>query len=297
MNQPITLAVVVLTAGLASCEQESVSKRRDMTNADTRSTTDTLSRSGEPVRLATVRPVDDASSGVARGYIVPKATATVRAQTSGRLTHVPVTSGDFVVSGTLLATIDSSVLEQDLMSRQATVEESEARQKMEAASLSLAVLDHERAQDLHQRGAITKSELERFASGREASEASHLATQQRVESERSGVKRLEAEMQLFESVAPLSGRIETLHHRSGDYVSEGESLLTVSTDELVVIVLIPPDEERSVESYSFTHADRELTDVSTTHLPIDRRVVRLAGISQSPEYQAYSFIDVDIDPR
>ncbi|EAQ96960.1 efflux RND transporter periplasmic adaptor subunit [Congregibacter litoralis] len=144
---------------------------------------------------------------ILRGKTASKRSATVSAETAGRVIARPVERGDRVEAGTLLC-------ELAIDDREAAVAEAEA-------ALSQAELEYRGALELQDKNLLSKIRIAQVAA--------------ELESARAGLARQQLNLARTRITAPFDGVIETLHIDVGDLASIGEPCATlIDLDPLLI---------------------------------------------------------------
>ncbi|MEQ6248037.1 efflux RND transporter periplasmic adaptor subunit [Sulfitobacter sp. HNIBRBA3233] len=179
--------------------------------------------------------------------IDPSQTVEVAGSSGGVVSRVFVQPGDEVSKGQLLATLDSTIqLATADMLRLRASDTSE----IEAQSTQLAFLEGrlERAQELSDRGVVTREGLEEIQSAVDASRAmlARAELSRRVAMEE--LKRAEALLSLLEIHSPIDGIVLERHLEDGEYLpQEGRLATIVQLDPLDVVAFLPVREFGTIE--------------------------------------------------
>ncbi|MCQ2373197.1 MAG: efflux RND transporter periplasmic adaptor subunit [Phascolarctobacterium sp.] len=136
------------------------------------------------------------------GFIEANREMELRAQVTGQITGKFFKGGDRVSSGQVLYTIDSRTYEANLINAKATYE--------------MAAADAERYTTLYNQNAISKQVLDKAVTAREQARAALLNAQ--------------TNMSETSVRAPFDGRIDTASVEVGNYVTQGQTVLTKISD-------------------------------------------------------------------
>jgi HlyD family secretion protein len=155
------------------------------------------------------REVDYLPSFVGSGEVVPAATASLAAMTSGRVEEVLVQEGDLVAAGQLLVVLERGPAQLELRQAQAEVAAAEARYRQGVTlertrarvALEQALLQLEEAERAHQR-------LQALAAQGAVSQVEAEDAERRVRQARSAVEKAEVEL---ESWQPDGSQLASLH--------------------------------------------------------------------------------------
>lgn len=159
------------------------------------------------------------------GTAAPVRESLVASEVDGLLSELSVHEGDAVRRGQVLVRLRTTALEQQLAAARAARDETDAR-------LARASADFDRLASLLERAAISQREYEQAVSDRDAFVQ--------------GVARLDAEVLRLEDVleraavrAPFSGRVSAVHVEVGEWVAQGDEIISlVDLSEVEVAVQI-----------------------------------------------------------
>lgn len=136
------------------------------------------------------------------GFIEANREMELRAQVTGQITGKFFKGGDRVSAGQVLYTIDSRTYEANLINAKATYE--------------MAAADAERYTTLYNQNAISKQALDKAVTAREQARAALINAQ--------------TNMSETSVRAPFDGRIDTASVEVGNYVTQGQTVLTKISD-------------------------------------------------------------------
>ena len=136
------------------------------------------------------------------GFIEANREMELRAQVTGQITGKFFKGGDRVSAGQVLYTIDSRTYEANLINAKATYE--------------MAAADAERYTTLYNQNAISKQVLDKAVTAREQARAALINAQ--------------TNMSETSVRAPFDGRIDTASVEVGNYVTQGQTVLTKISD-------------------------------------------------------------------
>ncbi|MDR3424881.1 MAG: efflux RND transporter periplasmic adaptor subunit [Alphaproteobacteria bacterium] len=178
------------------------------------------------VVLAGCQPEQKTYNGYVEGeyvYIAPT--------TPGVLDVLSVARGQSVVKGDKLFALDLTNLNASLASNLNEVAQTKA-------ALAAARDEFRRAKTLVDPGGMSKADLEAKKASFESDEAAvHMAEQK--------VIQMKKQIQEAEPLAPAAGRIEDTYYRSGEYVKEGDPIVSLLPPENVKIRFFVPQAELS----------------------------------------------------
>jgi HlyD family secretion protein len=165
----------------------------------------------------------------------------IAAKLPGRVAEIRVKEGDFVERGAIIAQLDTAEMRAQLAAAEASVQRataaiarSEADIAVREAEHNLSELEMQRANDLAQRAAGTKVEVERRTAqhlvsaaqilGAKAALADAKASKEVAEAQVAQIKANIADMELR---TPVAGRVEYKLVQAGEVVAAGGRLVTV----------------------------------------------------------------------
>lgn len=169
------------------------------------------------------------------GLIVAKIEAGLGFQTAGRIAERPVFTGDRVMRGETLATLDQVTLEQDVTAARAALSAANASADLGAQSL-------QRAQELANRGVASNAQLE-------AAQANSDAAAAQVVAATADLARAEDAARFATLRAPMDGVVLSTSAEPGTVVSAGSIVLTLASEtgrEAVIdvpsdmVAILPP---------------------------------------------------------
>ncbi len=182
-----------------------------------------------PVKVLEARtvPVDDASEYVAT--LKSRDSAVIMPQVEGQVTQISVHSGERVEAGRALIGIDP-------LKQQATVKSQESARAAQAANLSWANKQYDRAQGLSSAGVVSKQDLEQAKSTLDAAQAQMDALDAQVSEQ-------QVQLHYYRVVAPRGGIVGDIPVHVGDRVTTATLLTTV-------------DQPGSLEAYVYVPIER-----------------------------------------
>jgi len=178
-----------------------------------------------PVEVVTAVEVVAAERVEMLGTAAPVRASLVASEVEGLVSEQRIHEGDAVRRGQVLVRLRTTALEQQLAAARAARDETDAR-------LTRATSDFDRLASLLERAAISQREYDQAAADRDAFVQ--------------GVARLDAEVAQLEDVlertavrAPFSGRVSAVHVEVGEWVAQGEEVISlVDLSEVEVSVQI-----------------------------------------------------------
>lgn len=194
-----TMAVVALTVALGACSEESGQQQAGAPQAPQ-----------VTVAKPVVKEFQEWDDFTGRFQAVED--VDIRARVTGYVKAVHFDEGELVKDGDLLVSIDRRTY-------QAALDEARASLKVAQAALQLATKELKRAEDLSQRGNISRSVVD------ERREAFAAANAQ-IEGAKAAVQRAELELEFTEIRAPVAGRISAKRVSTGSLVNANDTVLT-----------------------------------------------------------------------
>lgn len=166
------------------------------------------------------------------GVIAAEVETTLGFQTAGRIETRPVSLGDAVTAGQVLATLDQVTLAEDVAAAEAGLRAARASADFAAQSLV-------RAQELNRRGVAPQATLE-------AAEAKAAAAKASVASARADLTRAQDAERFGRLTAPAAGVVSLILAEPGTVVTPGTPVLRLATAAGREAVIDVPDEMLSV---------------------------------------------------
>ena len=202
----------------------------------------------------------------------------IRPRVSGYISSVNFTDGNEVKKGDVLFVIDP---------RPYVAERDKARAQLAQArsQLALAKSERERATKLLGQHAISQEEFDTRTAGNEQAQASVAAAQAALDA-------AELNVEFTRVTAPIAGRISRALVTSGNFVANGQTLLTTLVSLDPIYVSFDGDEQAYLRYGRLAGASGHGVS-STTRNPV---VVGLANESGYPHQGAMVFIDNALDP-
>lgn len=179
------------------------------------------------------------------GVIEAVQQSTVSAQTSGTIVELPFDVDDSVSAGDLIVRLEDSEQKARLNQAQAGLQEAQS-------GLQDARQQFQRTETVHERGLVSRQELDRARNNLSASQA-------RVERAEAAVAEARKQLDYTRVIAPYGGILTERHVELGESVSPGQPLLSgLSLEQLRVVVDLPQtyaDAARSQRQATVTLAD------------------------------------------
>ncbi len=166
-------------------------------------------------------------SVLATGLLKPSKLVAVGSQASGRITDLPVSIGQKVARGDLIATIDSTRQENDLRTSEATLAQTKAQLVEKQATLlnQNQTLDRQRA--LAARNTISAADLETAEAAVAVTEAQIEATKAEIEAAEVAVATAKVNLGYTRITAPMDGTVLAVVAQQGQTVNATQSAPTI----------------------------------------------------------------------
>lgn len=152
------------------------------------------------------------------GRAQPEVEVTISPDVSGEITELPITEGDPVQEGQLLARIKPDNYIAQVEQAQATLKSSQADLAQRKADLLQAEREYERQKTLFDRNVIPKSNLEEAETRFNVAQANYEAAQFQVENARARLEEARKQLAKTEIYAPMDGTISMLNVEAGERV-------------------------------------------------------------------------------
>lgn len=187
-----------------------------------------------PVSVVDASLSDLTSSLTISGSLMPQSRVAVGTKLPGRLERVLVNIGDQVRAGQTVATMDAREIQAQVDAAQAAVNVAKAGLDAAEAALSNAALEHDRATNLFEKGAIPRQRLDAADTAHRAATAQRdLARASLAQAEaahrRAGEVRRDATLR-----SPIAGVIVERNYDAGNLVSPGDKPVVSVADSRVL---------------------------------------------------------------
>jgi RND family efflux transporter MFP subunit len=182
------------------------------------------------VPAVTVGTADLESTLDISGSLTPQARVAVMAKLPGTLSTVSAALGDRVRAGQVVATLDRREIDAQVDAAAAAVAVARAGVESADAALANAVVEHERARNLFERGAVARQRLDAAETARRASTAQRdLATATLAQAE-AALRRAREVQRDATLVSPIDGVIVERNYDAGSLVGPGDRAVVVVAD-------------------------------------------------------------------
>lgn len=196
--------VLLALGGLSGCERGSPEARRPQEQA-------VVVLGPEDVVRVASRVLE--SGPVLSGTLQARRAATMRAEVQGSVLEMAVEQGQRVKKGQLLARIEDTSLQDQLLAARTTV-------RVARAALQVARAEEERSRELANAGVITRRELEQ-------AELSRFNVQARLSEAEARLALARQQVGRTRLLSPFAGVVSERHASAGDIVQPGTALYTV----------------------------------------------------------------------
>jgi RND family efflux transporter MFP subunit len=185
-----------------------------------------------PVDVAalTVAVVDLESMLQISGNLVADTRVGVMSKLPGTLSRVAVDIGDRVRAGQIVATLDRREIDAQVDAAAAAVNVAEAGLEAAEAALANALVEHERAQHLFDRGAVPRQRLDAAETARRSSAAQRDLARANVAQAEAAFRRAREVQSDATLRSPISGVIVERNYDAGSLVGSGEKPVVVVAD-------------------------------------------------------------------
>src|SRR6188768_3701056 len=161
------------------------------------------------------------------GNLVPQTRVEIRAKLPGTLSRINVDIGDHVRTGQVVATIDRREIDAQVDASTASVNVARAGVEAAEASLANAILEHERAQNLFERGALPKQRLDAADTSRRSAVAQRDLAQANLAQAQAALRRSGEVQRDTTLTSPVDGVIVERHYDAGSLVGPGDEPVVV----------------------------------------------------------------------
>lgn len=234
----------------------------------------------KPVKVATEkaqrRNLTEMVTG--SGKLQPVVQVKISSEVAGEIIDLPVKEGQRVRKGDLLVRVKPDLYAAALRSQEAGLKSAQADLLTAEANARKAEAELKRNEDLFSRQLISGSLFDEVRTGAEVARAAAIASGQRVEMARAGLKRAEEDLAKTTIVSPIDGTVSKLNSELGERVSgtgmmAGTDIMTVAdlgemearieVGEVDVVLIQPGFKARlDVDSFKDRKFDGRVTQVA-----------------------------------
>ncbi|MBI4888183.1 MAG: efflux RND transporter periplasmic adaptor subunit [Acidobacteria bacterium] len=182
------------------------------------------------VAAVTVGLSDVESTLQLSGNLVPDTRVAVMATLPGTLSRVAVDIGDRVRTGQVVAALDQREIDAQVDAAAAAVNVAQACLEAAEAALANALVEHERAQNLFDRGAVPRQRLDAADTARRATGAQRDLARASVAQADAALRRARELQRDATLTSPITGVVVERNYDAGSRVSPGDKAVVVVAD-------------------------------------------------------------------
>jgi HlyD family secretion protein len=204
----------------------------------------TACRETEPAAAASTPPVERRTDVAAwtvaatdleatlqiSGNLAPQARVAILPKMPGTLSRVTVDIGDEVRAGQVVAELDAREIEAQVDAAAAAVNVAEAGVEAAEAALANANLEHERARNLFERGALPRQRLDAAETARRAATAQRDLAKATLAQAQASLRRAREVRRDVTLTSPVEGVVVERNYDAGSLVSPGDRPMLVVAD-------------------------------------------------------------------
>ncbi len=164
---------------------------------------------------------------LATGTLQPLNAVDVGAQVSGQLKSLKVELNDHVEKDQLLAVIDPTLLENDLVQAQASLESLQAQKAAKELQLKLAGLTLQRQKELLPQDAVSQQDLDTAQTNYDVARADLAAIVAQIKQAQANFDSAKANLQYTRIVAPIDGDVVSITTLEGQTVISAQQAPTI----------------------------------------------------------------------
>jgi RND family efflux transporter MFP subunit len=178
----------------------------------------------------TVAATDLESTLQISGTLTPQARVAILSKMPGTLSRVTVDIGDRVRAGQVVAELDAREIEAQVDAAAAAVNVAEAGVAAAEAALANADLEHERARNLFERGALPRQRLDAAETARRSATAQRDLAKATLAQAQASLRRAREVRRDATLTSPVEGVVVERHYDAGSLVSPGDRPVVVVAD-------------------------------------------------------------------
>jgi RND family efflux transporter MFP subunit len=182
------------------------------------------------VSAVTVAVTDLESTLQISGNLTPQMRVAILSKLPGTLSHVAVDIGDRVRVGQVVGELDTREIDAQVDAAAAAVNVAEASLEAAEAALANAELEHDRARNLFERGALPRQRLDTAETARRASAAQRDLANATLAQAQASLRRAREVRRDATLVSPIDGVIVERNYDPGSLVSPGDEPVVVVAD-------------------------------------------------------------------
>ncbi len=222
--------------------------------------------------------------------------AEVAAVEPGRVMEVAFDEGDRVEKDAVLVRLDTRRLAEEMAEAEADQAAAEATLRQRQSELRRAREDLANRQSAAEQmsGAVSENELREFRTGVEVAESAEAAARTQLAAVAARIGRIRVQMEDAVVKAPFAGKVLMRSAELGEYLSPGQSVATLATDDSFEAVLDAP--ESLDPSTAAADPGDVLLRLAAGNVTLTPTAVRPVG-DVDPRSRRYALIaDVKVDP-
>lgn len=164
------------------------------------------------------------------GNLMAQARVGVLPKLGGTLSQVTVELGDRVRAGQVVAALDRREIDAQVDAAEAAVNVAHAGVESAEAALANATLEHERARNLFERGAVPRQRLDAAETGRRASAAQRDLARASLAQAEAALRRAREIQRDATLTSPINGVVVERNYDAGSLVGPGDKPVVVVAD-------------------------------------------------------------------
>ena len=189
------------------------------------------------VPAVSARVLDLESALQISGSLVPQARVAVHAKLPGTLSAVNVQIGDRVRAGQVVATLDRREIDAQVDAAVATVNVAHAGIESAEAVLANAILEHDRAKNLFEKGAVARQRLDGAETAHRGAVAQRDLAKANLAQADAAARRAREVQRDATLTSPIDGVVVERNYDAGNLVSPGNERPVVAVADLRVMKL------------------------------------------------------------
>ena len=164
------------------------------------------------------------------GTLAPQSRVAIASKLAGRLERVLVNIGDRVAAGQVVAALDHRELDAQADAADAAVSVARAALESAEASLANAALEHDRARNLFERGAIPRQRLDAVDTALRASTAQRDLARANLAQSQAALRHAREIVRDATLHSPIAGAVVERNYDAGNLVAPGDKAVIVVAD-------------------------------------------------------------------
>ena len=168
------------------------------------------------------------------GSLVPQERVSVGSKLPGRLERVLVNIGATVSAGQTVATLDAREIEAQVDAAKAAVNVAKASVESAEAALANALLEHDRAKNLFERGALPRQRLDAAETAHRGAAAQRDLAEANLAQSEAALRRAREVRRDAVLISPITGVVVERNYDAGNLVGPGDKPVVVVADARVL---------------------------------------------------------------